>query len=104
MPHVRPRRAVPAATTALVAVLATIGVRFAADAATTPAPTAPAIPFAHPGVLLSQAQLDRVKARVAAKAAPTNARTPSRRTPTRPQGTDNLFVAWESLTHANNPA
>jgi hypothetical protein len=22
----------------------------------------------------------------------------------RPQGTDNLFVAWETLTHANNPA
>ncbi len=78
MPHVRPRRAVPATTTALVAVLATIGVRFAADAATNPAPTATAIPaalpaavpFAHPGVLLSRAQLDRVKAQVAAKAQP----------------------------------
>ena len=23
---------------------------------------------------------------------------------TRPQGTNNLFVAWETLTHANNPA
>jgi hypothetical protein len=22
---------------------------------------------------------------------------------TRPQGTNNLFVAWETLTHANNP-
>jgi hypothetical protein len=22
----------------------------------------------------------------------------------RPQGTNNLFVAWETLTHANNPA
>ncbi|MEU7479738.1 hypothetical protein AB0A63_27360 [Lentzea sp. NPDC042327] len=22
----------------------------------------------------------------------------------RPQGTDNLFVAWETLTHAANPA
>jgi hypothetical protein len=22
----------------------------------------------------------------------------------RPQGSNNLFVAWETLTHANNPA
>jgi hypothetical protein len=22
----------------------------------------------------------------------------------RPQGSNNLFIAWETLTHANNPA
>jgi hypothetical protein len=71
MPHVRSRRAVLAASTALVAVLATVGVRFAADAATTPAPTATA--FVHPGVLISKAQLDWVKAQVGAGAAPQKA-------------------------------
>jgi len=69
MSHVRTRRAVLAASTALVAVLATIGVRFAADAATT-APTAAAAVFNHPGVLISRAQLDWVKAQVSAKAQP----------------------------------
>jgi hypothetical protein len=68
MPHVRTRRAVLAASTALVAVLATIGVRVAADAATTP--TAAAAAFTHPGVLISRAQLDWVKSQVTAQAQP----------------------------------
>jgi hypothetical protein len=72
MSHVRTRRVLLAASTALVAVAATIGVRFAADAATTPSvtPKAAAPAFAHPGVLISRAQLDVVKARVAAKTQP----------------------------------
>jgi alginate lyase len=71
MSHARSRRVLLGAATALVAVAATVGVRFAADAAATPA-AAPkaAAAFAHPGVLISRAQLDFVKARVAAKARP----------------------------------
>jgi hypothetical protein len=69
MPHVRTRRAVLAAATAMVAVLATIGIRVTADAATT-TPTAAAAAFTHPGVLISRAQLDWVKSQVTAKAQP----------------------------------
>ncbi|WP_307830979.1 alginate lyase family protein [Nucisporomicrobium flavum] len=58
-----PRRTALAAGTLVVAVLATVGVRFTADAASTAA-------FSHPGVLVSRAQLDFVKGRVAAKAQP----------------------------------
>ncbi|MEV4348825.1 alginate lyase family protein [Actinoplanes sp. NPDC049596] len=57
------RRALLAAFTALVAATATFGVRLVtADAAP--------ITFAHPGVLVSRAQLDFVKGRVAAGAQP----------------------------------
>ena len=57
------RRALLAAFTALVAVLATVGVRLVTASA---APVA----FAHPGVLVSRAQLDFVKGKVAAGAQP----------------------------------
>ncbi|XVU22214.1 alginate lyase family protein [Actinoplanes sp. CA-054009] len=57
------RRALLAAFTALVAATATFGIRLAtADAAP--------IAFTHPGVLVSRAQLDFVKGRVAAGAQP----------------------------------
>ncbi|AGZ42691.1 hypothetical protein AFR_22105 [Actinoplanes friuliensis DSM 7358] len=58
--------------TVVLAVLATVGVRFAASADTVvPArTTAAAAVFSHPGVLLSRPQLDFVKGRVAAKAQP----------------------------------
>ncbi|GAA3343705.1 alginate lyase family protein [Amorphoplanes nipponensis] len=69
-----PRRPLLAAGTVLVALLATAGVRLVAHADTvTPArPTAvtAAAAFSHPGVLLSRAQLDFVKGRVAAGAQP----------------------------------
>ncbi|MGX6606436.1 alginate lyase family protein [Micromonosporaceae bacterium Da 78-11] len=57
------KRALLAAFTALIAVLATVGVRLVTASA---APIA----FAHPGVLVSRAQLDFVKGRVAAGAQP----------------------------------
>ena len=57
------KRALLAAFTALVAVLATVGVRLVTASA---APIA----FAHPGVLVSRAQLDFVKGKVAAGAQP----------------------------------
>ncbi|MGW4945952.1 alginate lyase family protein [Actinoplanes sp. NPDC004185] len=71
MPHF-PRRLLLAAGTVLVALAATAGVRFVANADTAPAPAGitAAATFAHPGVLLSRAQLDFVKAKVAAKAQP----------------------------------
>ena len=72
-----PRRLLLATGTVLVALLAVTGVRFVATAATATAAPAPAAVFTHPGVLLSRAQ--------------------------RPQGSNNLFVAWETLTHAGNP-
>ena len=185
------RRALLAAFTALVAGVGAFGVRLVtADA--------PPITFQHPGVLISRAQLDFVKGKVAAGAQPwlaaynqmmassyaSLARTPKPRATVecdsysnpnngctderedaiaaytdalawyvtgngtavpanicggtvtkglgpvtevafnalhnrlgiamtnsqqytesrRPQGTNNLFVAWETLTHANNPA
>ena len=66
MPFVRRRRrAVLAVSTVLVALLATVAVRFAASAA--------AVPFNHPGVLISRAQLDWVKSQVNAKAQPQKA-------------------------------
>ncbi|UQU61411.1 alginate lyase family protein [Couchioplanes caeruleus] len=61
-----PRRTALAAGTLVLAVLATVGVRFTADASTAAAPAA----FSHPGVLVSRAQLDFVKGRVAAGAQP----------------------------------
>jgi hypothetical protein len=69
-----PRRVLLAAGTVAVALLATVGVRFAANADTVTSPrtnavTAAAV-FAHPGVLLSRAQLDFVKGKVAAGAQP----------------------------------
>jgi hypothetical protein len=65
-----PSRVLLATGTAVLAVLATAGVSFAARAATvTPAVTAAAV-FNHPGVLLSRAQLDFVKGKVAAQAQP----------------------------------
>ena len=54
--------------TVVAAVLATAGVRFVANAETAP-PTTTAT-FAHPGVLVSRAQLDFLKGKVAAKAQP----------------------------------
>lgn len=64
-----PRRMLLAAGTVLLALLATTaGVRATASAAAG-APTAAAV-FAHPGVLLNRAQLDFVKAKVAARAQP----------------------------------
>jgi hypothetical protein len=63
-----PQRALLAAATVVTVLLATLGVRMTADAATAPV-TAQAA-FAHPGVLLSRAQLDFVKARVAAREQP----------------------------------
>jgi hypothetical protein len=62
------RRALLAAVTVVAALLATAGVRFVANAETAP-PTTTAT-FAHPGVLLSRAQLDFLKGKVAAKAQP----------------------------------
>ena len=62
------RRALLAAVTVVAAVLATAGVRFVANAETAP-PTTTAT-FAHPGVLVSRAQLDFLKGKVAAKAQP----------------------------------
>jgi hypothetical protein len=62
------RRALLAAVTVATAVLATAGVRFVADAGTTP-PSTDAT-FVHPGVLVSRTQLDFVKSKVAAKAQP----------------------------------
>jgi hypothetical protein len=62
------RRALLAAVTVVAAVLATAGVRFVANADTAP-PTTTAT-FAHPGVLVSRAQLDFLKGKVAAKAQP----------------------------------
>jgi hypothetical protein len=56
------KRALLAAFTALIAVLATIGVRFVTASAATA--------FVHPGVLVSRAQLDFVKGKVAAGAQP----------------------------------
>jgi hypothetical protein len=56
------KRALLAAFTALVAVLATLGVRFVTASAATA--------FVHPGVLVSRAQLDFVKGQVAAGAQP----------------------------------
>lgn len=57
------KRALLAAATALTAVLATIGVRFVTASAATTA-------FVHPGVLVSRAQLDFVKGKVATGAQP----------------------------------
>ena len=69
-----PRRVLLAAGTVAVALLATVGVRFAANADTVSSPQTKAVTaaavFAHPGVLLSRAQLDFVKGKVAAGAAP----------------------------------
>jgi hypothetical protein len=62
------RRALLAAVTVVAAVLATAGVRFVANADT--APPATTATFAHPGVLVSRAQLDFLKGKVAAKAQP----------------------------------
>ena len=62
------RRALLAAVTVATAVLATAGVRFVADAGTTPPSTNAT--FVHPGVLVSRTQLDFVKSKVAAKAQP----------------------------------
>jgi hypothetical protein len=59
------KRALLAAVTVAAAVLATAGVRFVANADTTPKAA-----FVHPGVLDSRAQLDFVKSKVAAKAQP----------------------------------
>ena len=65
-----PRRMLLATGTVLLTLLATTaGVRFTAHAAPIAAPAAAAV-FAHPGVLLSRAQLDFVKAKVAARAQP----------------------------------
>ncbi|MCM4079621.1 hypothetical protein [Paractinoplanes hotanensis] len=119
------RRALRAAFTASAAATATLGVRLAtADAATeattdTAAVNAAPATFTHPGVLVSRGQLDFVKTRISEDAQPwtaacnqmlasrlgigmTNSRTYTESR--RPQGTNNLFVAGETLTHANNPA
>ena len=91
------RRALLAAFTALVAGVGAFGVRLAtADAAP--------ISFSHPGVLVSRAQLDFVKGRVNARLGIAMSNSQQYTESHRPQGTNNLFVAWETLTHANNPA
>ncbi|GAB2565549.1 hypothetical protein Aab01nite_47330 [Paractinoplanes abujensis] len=66
------KRALLAAFTALVAAAATFGVRLTADAAESEAVGQAAAPatFAHPGVLVSRAQLDFVKGKVSAGAQP----------------------------------
>ena len=56
------KRLLRTAATLVVAVLAALGVRFTAEAAP--------VTFAHPGVLVGRAQLDFVKARVAAREQP----------------------------------
>jgi hypothetical protein len=67
-----PKRALLAAATVVTALLAALGVRITADAATAPVtpPVTAQAAFAHPGVLLSRAQLDFVKAKVAAREQP----------------------------------
>jgi len=64
------KRALLAAFTASVAVLATVGVRLVTASAAPIAPAPAPAAFAHPGVLVSRAQLDFVKGKVAAGAQP----------------------------------